>query len=304
MVGLLVLSTALAGCTQPTVDKPAVTAYLNDDPTSKAPGCPFPVDEAAHEGIVDAPDAVDLAVTGDGRLLLAEQGRIVVVSSNYTRVSSWPLATSQGAVRIDAGPDLVAAIAGTTGDRAEVTTFRPDGTRIASRNISAAWAVGVAVHRDRVYVAHDPAPNGSDLTVLFANLTLDRRIDLGHPSDRLHRFDVCRDRVLWSGGGPPQGTDTVVRTVGLDGSDPGVVARYDSVARRLTVGQDLVFVSGGLAPRWTLHVAVLDGTDLVSLSNDKEESYGAFAVAHDLVYNLRGDAVLVRPLADFLTRPS
>lgn len=297
----LVLAAALAGCVSPDVDKSAITDYLNAGTTDRAIDCPFLADDAAKEGIVDAPEARDLAVTPDARLLLAEPDRIRVVSTNYTTVDTWPLPTSTPDVRVDAGSDLVAAIQDRGVGKARVTTFQLDGTQVASRNVSANWQAGLSVHDGQIALLSDRA-GGASFVDLAENLTVQRRVDLREPASAVRDLADC-DRTTYALTGVGSGADVALRAFDPETGNASTTATVDH-ARHLAVGQELALVAGGDGAKRYLRVLTLDGDKLLRIDNAEGRSYGRFAVAHDLVYNLRGDTVLVRPVADFLTRPS
>lgn len=303
---VVVLAPALAGCANPGVDKSAVTGFLNSDLAARAVGCPFPVAEDVEEGIVEADRAVDLAVTADGRILLAEADRVGVVSANYTRQGSWPLPRSAAGVRIAAGERLVAVVQSIGEGNATLTTFDATGSRIASRNFSIAWDAGLAVHDGRVLVVDDAAPGGRDVALLGSDLTVQERIDLKPEAERVQRIGVCGDRIFWVGGnGATTGASGTLHVASMEGEDLGALGEVPYPSR-LGVGQDLLFLAGGAdeGGEERLTVTTVEGTRLVDLRNVRDREYGTFQVAHSLVYNLRGGVVLVRPLADFLTRPS
>lgn len=303
---LLVLAPALAGCANPGVDKTAVTDFLNGDVDARAPGCPFPVADDVEEGIVEADQAVDLAVTPDGRILLAEADRVGVVSTNYTRLEPWPLPRTAAGVRIAAGERLVAVVQSTGEGNATLTTFNATGSEIASRNASIAWDAGLAVHDGRVLVVDDAQPGGTDVALLGPDLAVEERIDLRPETEWVQRIGVCGDRIFWVGGnGPAPGASGTLHVASIEGEDLGTRGEVPYPSR-LGVGQDLLFVAGGAdeGGEERLTVTTVEGDRLVDLRNVRDREYGTFEVAHSLVYNLRGGVVLVRPLPDFLTRPS
>lgn len=305
-VALLVV-VALTGCVERSVGKGAVTAYLNAGTTERAVGCPFAVHEEATEGIVGLQDGfVDFTVGPEGRIYVLYSGRVDVIAPGFTdRIATWDLSGPAAW-----GDDLLAGrdriyLARSHAGNSWIEARTLDGTVEINRSMpDTVWEWGRTGSGDLVA---STALNGSRTLVLDADLERRARLDLSRP-DRgdLTDLGACRDRLVAAWYDGPQESHGLVEMLHVDGTPTGVRFSLPETAQSLAVGQELIFVQGHdpETRRWSLTIHTLDGTRLVRLANDEGRGYGDFVVAHDLVYNWRNGALLARPLADYLTRPS
>lgn len=297
-VWILLVSVALAGCAERTVDKDAVVRYLNGPTAELAAGCPFPVDARAGEGIAGQPDARAFQVLPDARVLAFEPDRTVVLDRNLSQVGTRRFDGTAPSVRSAQGPDLH-VLARDDGSTWTLSTWTLQGVRLAERTWNGTL-VDVAVDREgRVHAA------GPD-----RHVTLDRNLTLltddpAPTSGTVHSLSACSDRLLWLAS-PAAASGWTVQTTALEGSRLDELASGDGSPAALAAGHGLAFVTYEQGGTPHLGVWTMDGTHL--LTREGERPFGTFAVAHGHVYNLRGSedkrALLVRPLPDFLTRPA
>lgn len=296
VLGLLV-AVALTGCVDRSVQRDRITEYLNAGYEDRGVGCPFPVHAEATEGIAGVSGAHGFAVGGTGVVYVAFADRL------ETRTTDWGKGLTRGldgaaeATRIAAGGGVV-AVARDAGTNWTLTTYTPGLDPVANRTLGPDLG-GLAVDGNgTVYVVDSPDEPGHEITVYDPAVPRLGEIDLEQIDERVHDLDTCDDRLL-AVTGPATGTVAVFEADGTR-----VAADLVTPAAQVGVGHDLVFASGHLEGRQKLTVATVDGTGLLQLNNSQGRDYGSFEVAHGLVYNLRQDAILARPIPDYLTRPS
>lgn len=296
VLGLLV-AVALTGCVDRSVQRDAITEYLNAGYEDRGLGCPFPVHAEATEGIAGVSGAHGFAVGGTGVVYVAFADRLETRTVDWETGPTRDLDGTAEATRVVAGPDAV-VVARRSGSSWSLATYDPDLTPIANRTLGADLG-GLAVDANgTVLVVDDPDPADHEITRYGRDLTRRGEVDLADLDAPVRDLDTCDDR-LFAVAGPATGT------VAAFGADGRLAARdVAAPAVRVGVGHDLVLASGQREGQQKLTVATVDGTGLLQLNNSRGRSYGTFEVAHGLVYNLRQDAILARPIPDFLTRPS
>lgn len=298
LVLALLAATVAAGCVDRSVRRDAITEYLNAGYEDRAVGCPFPVAEEAEEGIAGLSGAHGFAVAPSGVVHVAYADRLETVTRSWHQGATEPLDGAAEATRIAAGPDAV-AVARTLGANRTLTAFDPDLEPVANRTLPSPPG-GLAVDADGTILVVD-APDGDDprLTRYDRELVPQGEVDLVGLDGPVRDLAVCGDRLFAAVGSPSGGHVAVLEADGTP-----VARDAPGPAERVGVGHELVFAAGQREALRQLTVTTVDGTQLLQLNNTQDRPYGTFRVAHGLVYNLRQDALLARPIPDFLTRPS
>lgn len=311
VAGLLVallLAVALAGCTDRSVQKDAVTAFLNSDVDAKAVDCRFPSRDV-EEGIVGAPRAVDFSVGPAGRIYVLYTDRLEVVGTDWEVTATWDLPDAGTytveTLNVHAGPDWV-AVSGFPVDGADrgVVTWTPEGQELARRVLENVRGFASTPDGD-VVARHD-----GGTTVLTRALEVVRTFDVDARGTGVRDVARCGDTYYWLDSVDHDASEVSSRVLLTDANGTTTDVWTGFIEPwHLAAGHGMVVIpdasSGGTV---RLKVFTADGTELVSLSRDDGTGYGRFDVAHGLVYNLRGDgshrAILARPIADFLTGPN